>query len=261
MRKFKKLKEKRLKGKKNKKVLVFATVALLFFLFLSFIFFIFKLQSLKKFAYVSNKDGNVEIIIVDSQKDKYLKMLISKDFNLESSRNYGQYEIGNLWILGQKDGFKGKLIAETVTKNFSIPIFLWKDGRSSNLNLLQRLKSIIVQKELTEYDYVLKTVNTPDTVLVNFIDSEMEFVSPKLEMVDLTGSNSLAKNIVNILGVYGVKTTSYSKGYDENLDCEVSGFNQYLVDTVVKIFSCEKKEKDVNVDLRIRIGKVFADRF
>lgn len=254
-------KEKRIKNVKNKRILVFWLVLFLISALIFFVFLIFKIQTLKKFAYVNNSDGNVEVIVIDSQKDKYLKILIDKDFNVQSSRNYGQYKIGNLWVLGQKDGLRGKLVAETVTKNFAIPIYLWKDGRYSNLNLFQVIKSSIVQKQLFEYDYTLKTTNTPDGVLINFANSETELTSPKLEIVDLTGTNNLAENIVNILGVYGVKATSYSKGYDENLDCEIGGFNKTLVDVVSKIFSCQKKLDDGEADLRIRIGKAFADRF
>lgn len=260
-------KEKRIKSVKNKRIFVFWLVLSLISTLIFFVFLIFKIQTLKKFAYVNNNGGNVEVIVIDSQKDKYLKILIDKDFNVQSSRNYGQYKIGNLWVLGQKDGFKGKLVAETVTKNFAIPIYLWKDGRYSNLNLFQAIKSSIVQKQLFEYDFTLKNINTPDSVLINFASddsfllSETDVTLPKLEIVDLTGGSNLAENIVNILGVYGVKATSYSKGYDENLDCEIGGFNKTLVDVVSKIFSCQKKLDDGGADLRIRIGKAFVDRF
>ena len=250
--------EKRIK---NKRIFIYGLVTFLIFLFMLIVLMIFKMQTLEKFAYVNNSDGNVEVVVIDSTKDKYLKILIDKDFTVESSRNYGQYRIGNLWILGRKDGTYGKLVAETVTKNFAIPIYLWKDGRYSNLNLLQIIKSIFVKNQLFDYDYTLKTTNTPDSVLINFINSEADSSSSKLEIVDLTGSSNLAENIVNILGVYGVKATSYSKGYDENLDCEVSGSNRDLVDVVSKIFSCQKKSDNKETDLRIRIGKVFAGRF
>jgi hypothetical protein len=260
-------KEKRIKSAKNKRIFVFGFTFFLISALTFFIFLIFKIQTLKKFAYVNNNDNNVEVVVIDSLKDKYIKILIGKDFRVESSRNYGQYKIGNLWILGMKDGFRGKLVAETVTKNFAMPIYLWKDGRYSNLNLLQIIKSLIVQKQLFGYDYTLKTTNTPDSVLINFASddslllSETETVSAKLEIVDLTGSNNLAEIIVNILGVYGVKTTSYSKGYDKDLDCEVGGINKDLVEVVSKIFSCQKELDDGGVDLKIRIGKAFADRF
>ena len=259
-------KEKRIKNVKNKRILVFWLVLFLISALIFFVFLIFKIQTLKKFAYVNNSDGNVEVIVIDSQKDKYLKILIDKDFDVKASRNYGQYKVGNLWILGQKDGYRGKLVAETVTKNFAIPVYLWKDGRYSNLNLFQAIKSSIVQKQLFEYDYTLINTDTSNSVLINFAGddslllSETELSSPKLEIVDLTGSSNLAENIVNILGVYGVKATSYSKGYDENLDCEIGGFNKTLVDVVSKIFSCQKKLDDGEADLRIRIGKAFADR-
>lgn len=254
---------KKLQNSKLRKLkiigILFIFVFIILFGFLGFL--IFKVFTLEKFSYVNNDDGNVEIIIIDALKDKYTKSLINKDFIVESSRNYGQYEIGKLWILGQKDGTKGKLITETIAKNFSIPVYLWKDGKSSNLNLFQKIKSILVYSKLTEYDYTLKTTSTPDSFLVNFIDSKTELIFPKLELVDLTGSSHLAENLANILGIYGVKVISYFKGYDEGLDCEVSGVNKYLVKIVEQIFSCRKSHDDVNVDLRIRIGKVFAERF
>lgn len=258
-----KYKRKKIQNSKLKKFKILGV----FFIFLFIILFgflgflIFRVFTLEKFAYVNNKDGDVEIIIIDAPKDKYTKLLINKGFIVESSRNYGQYEIGKLWILGQKDGTKGKLVTETIIKNFSIPVYFWKDGKSSNLNLFQKIKSVLIYNKLTDYDYTLKTTNTPDSFLVNFIDSKTELSSPKLELVDLTGNSHLAENLVNILAIYGVKTTSYLKGYDEKLDCEVSGVNKYLVKIVEQIFSCQKSSSNVDVDLRIRIGKVFADRF
>lgn len=257
-KKYKLKKQKSLKANRLLNIIILLTVVISF---LILIFGFWKIQTLKKFAYVNNNDGNVEIIFIDALRDKYIKSLINKDFIVQSSRNYGQYEIGKLWILGQKDGTKGKLITETVTKNFSIPIYLWKDGKSSNLNLFQKIKSVLVYNKLTEYDYTFKTINTPDSFLVNFIDSKTELSYPKLELVDLTGSNHLAEKLANILAIYGIKITSYSKGYDKGLDCEVGGIDKDLVEIASKIFSCQKKLDDGGVDLKIRIGKIFAERF
>lgn len=241
--------------------LIMSFVFFLAFVFLAVIFF--KVSTLEKFIYVNNKDGNAEIIIVDSKKNNTTKIFIDKDFKLESTRNLGEYKLGSLWILGEKEKYQGKLLSETITKNFAIPIYLWKNEKYSNLNLYQKIKVyLITRRSKNDYDYSLTTKILKDTVLVNFTDPFVADNLPKVRIEDLTGGYGQVNIISKILNIIGFKTVDYFKGYDEKLDCEVIGKNKLYNKIVANIFTCEDKI-DLNKpwDLELRVGKIFADRF
>lgn len=252
---------RRYKHKKPKTIGVFFIfVFIVLFVILGFL--IFKVFALEKFVYVNNNNGNAEIIVVDPQRETTSKILIDKDFKLESSRNFGEYKLSSLWILGEKEKYQGKLVSETLVKNFLVPIYLWKDGRFSNLNLYQKIKIYWLKNRSNEYDYQITSKNLSSSILVNFVLSNAFVKLPKAEIEDLTGEKAIAEKISKVLEVLGFKTVDYSKGYDEQLDCEVVGKDKSYVDVIVNIFDCKGIiNKDQSIDLKIRIGKVFADRF
>lgn len=239
--------------------LAISLLSFLAFIFLAFIFF--KVSTLDKYAYVNNNDGNVEIFVIDSKQDKYTKILVNKDRIVDSSRNFGEYKIGNLWTLGQKNGYNGKLISETITKNLLIPISLWKNSKSTNLNIFQQIKSKFIEKRVKDYDYVLSSSQLPESIVTAFTDSEISEKEPNIKIMDLTGNVTSAEKITKILSVYGVKIMSFSKGLDNDLDCEVGGKMNKLVNIVAVNLSCAKIATDEEYDLVIRIGKVFSTRF
>lgn len=250
---------KKSKNQKQRSFIIF-TFVFLTFVFLAFIFF--KVATLEKFIYVNNKNGSAEIIISDPQKEAPIKILIDKDFVLESSRNMGEYKLSSLWILGQKEKIDGLLVTETIVKNFGLPIFLWKDGKSSNLNLYQKIKIFSNNFKSDNYDYLLTSKKPNNSILINFTLSDISSYLPKVQIVDLTGSKNIAEKISSTLEVLGFKTVDYSKGYDEELDCEIVGKTKKYTDLVGKIFNCQSVvEENQSIDLKIRIGKIFTNRY
>ncbi|HCR35608.1 hypothetical protein A2130_00785 [Candidatus Woesebacteria bacterium GWC2_33_12] len=228
--------------------------------FLTFLFF--KVKTLDKFTYINNKDGNAEIIVVDPLKDDLIKIFIDKNFNLESSRNFGEYKLASLWILGEKEKYNGKLVTETIVKNFNIPVYLWKDGDSTNLNLYQTIKVFWLFDKKNDYDYSLTSKTVKDSILINFVNPYVAQRMPKVRIENLTGENGVAEDVSKILEIIGFKTADYSKGYDEKLDCEVIGSNKNYNEIVSKIFNCQSFiDLNQTIDLKIRIGKSFSDRF
>jgi len=229
-------------------------VSIFIFLIVIFCFISYKVSSLEKFSYVNNKDGNAEIIVVDPQKDKIVKILIDKDFQLESSRSLGEYRLSSLWVLGQKEKYKGKLVSESIVKNFGIPIYLWKDGDLTNLNLYQRVKVLLLNTRNYNDDYLLNSKTPKDSILINFVHPYVA--------LNLTGKKGVTETVSKILETVGFKTVDYSRGYDDKLDCEVVGKNKKYNDIVSKIFDCTNiLDLNLYIDLKIRIGKSFSDRF
>lgn len=254
-RKFQNSKQKKLK-------IIKVYLVVMFVIIIGFLGFLtFRVITLEKFIYINNKDGNAEIIIVDPQKESPTKMFIDKNFLLKSSRNYGEYKLSNLWILSRKEKTKGRLVAETIVKNFSIPIYYWKDGKQTNLNIFQKLKIIFI-KNNNNYNFILESTSLSDNVLIYFIDNNLYSHGPyKMLMEDMTGDKEISYKLSKILETFGVKTTLFKKGYEKNLECQIGGEKQNLVKIVAKILTCEDIIESESFDLRIRVGKVFIDRF
>lgn len=230
-------------------------------------FLIFKVLTLEKFIYVNKVvDGSAEIIIVDPSKSKITKYLIPFDTELDSARGYGIYKISSLWSISEKDN-NGKLVPETITKNYSLPVYLWrncvkwKDNCKSNLNIFQKVK-IFFSKGIKISDEKINSTNITNSILIQFLNQEFIDLTPKIEVEDLTGSlNTLAK-VSKIIEVLGGKIVSNSKGYDTNLDCIIYGQQIKYVHIFSNIFNCEEQiDNKLRTDLKIRLGAKFAERF
>lgn len=256
----------------------------LFLILIIFILVFIKVGNLGKFIYLDNLNDDAQIVVVDPQKLKIIKILIPGDTQIIVSNGLGTYKLKSLWKLGEKEGFKGKLVVSSIKKTFLLPIYLWKDGIKTNLNLWQRIRVSLIDKKISNYDVtninlidinVLKQkeltdgtdgfiINSkiPESVSIYFTDIYLSENISKIELVDLTGNISVSENFSKILGVIGTKITSYTKGFDENLDCEVIGKDTKLVKVISDTFECKGIiEENLSVDIKIRLGKRFVDKF
>ncbi|EKE05861.1 MAG: hypothetical protein ACD_19C00176G0083 [uncultured bacterium] len=239
-------------------------IGLLFFLafvFLSFV--IFKVLTLDKFVYVNKTEvGDAEIIITDSRNDKIIKYLIPAETELVSTRGYGKYKLESLWILSQKDVIKGGLVAETITKNYALPIYLWKDGNDTNLTLFQRIKAFTLKRKTVKYDSEFKSFKLANSIIINFVEDEFTQITPKIEIEDLTGEQNLIEKISKIIEITGGKIYSNSKGYNKDLDCEISSKKAETSKIFIKLFNCRSKiDISISTDVKIILGAKFAERF
>ncbi len=249
--------------KSNRSIKIFF-VLLIFILLGYFVFLIFRVLTLDKFIYVNKVGvGDAEIIIVDPKADKTIRYLIPAENELDSARSYGNYKLGSLWTLSQKDENEGKLVAETITKNYSLPVFLWKNGKNSNLSLYQKISAFLSRNRFSEYDLKFdSSSNLPNYVFINFVEDQFVQTVPKIEVEDLTGDSTLAEKISKIIETTGGKITSNSKGYDKELDCKIVTKNSKIAKIYLQLFNCELiLDKNLNGDLKLSLGAKFAQRF
>jgi len=244
----------KIKGQKLKVKVIYIFVLILFLVFSFLIFIFFKVVTLEKFIYVNKaSDGSAEIIS-DSFKYK-----IPADTELESARRYGKYKLSSLWQLSEKDEVGGKLITETIVKNYSLPVFLWKDKNKSNLNIYQKIQVFFNGKK-KNIDFIISSSKIPSSILIQFVDPTFIEVTPKIDVYDLTGSLNTLDRVSKIIEVMGGKITSNSKGYDENLNCEILSNDLKLARIFANILDCKVLESDSST-LRIKLGAKFVDRF
>ncbi len=253
--------EKRLK--KNSSIflpVIILTIVLSMILTLIFIWY--KVYSLPKFSYVEKSPDNGSFVtIIDSKSDKSVRYKINPDKVLSSSRGLGEYKLESLWILSEKEGYKGSLVSESVTSNFLSPVYLWKNGKSSNLNIFQKIKVFLISKQNIAEEKVLNDFELSNSILINFVNNSIQESGSMVEIEDLTGNSNTVAKISSILGTLGTKVSGYTKGYDENLDCEVSGSDPSIVKEISKIFDCDINSDSDSPNIHIRIGAKFSDRF
>ncbi|MEK7472989.1 MAG: hypothetical protein AAB625_03040 [Patescibacteria group bacterium] len=255
MRRYNKIKKLR-----NNKIF-FSIFIFLLFIFLAIIFF--KISTLDKFIYVTKTSDNLtKIIVVDSKKDKNIIYKIPAGTLLKSSRGLGEYKIESLWILGKKENFEGKLVSESISSNYSIPLYLWKDGVKTNLNIFQRIKVFFNKYQNDNNDLEFVSFDLPSSILIDFINNDIQEAGLSVELNDLTGDQNVVKNVSSILGNLGTKISTYTKGYEEDFDCQIYGSNTKAVKIIANIFGCKISKEDVTTsDIKIKLGGKFADRF
>ncbi len=241
------------RSKKHKKKSWFIIFTLLVFVFLSFI--IFKVITVDEFIYVNKTEvGDAEII------GNTFKYKIPADTKLNSTRGYGEYKISSLWSLSEKDN-NGRLVPETIAKNYFLPVSYWKNKTKSNLNIYQKI-SVLFSKKDKNIVSEINSTKLPNSILIQFVNPEFEEVIPKIEVEDLTNSLNTLNKVSKIIEVAGGKITSNSKGYDADLDCEIYGKKIEIINIFSNIFSCDKKvDTTLTTDLKIRLGAKFSERF
>lgn len=254
-------------SKKSKKLAALVVAAILFLFALGALVLYLKFLNLQRFVYVEKlNDGSAAVRLIDSKQDKIYEVLIPADTELELSYSLGKYKVANAWILAQKEGYQGTLVSKTITKNYGIPVYLWKDGKASNLSSLQSLKVSLLNKGMVRMSiqsFTADTKSLPYYVLLNFVDPYMAEHNTKLEIEDQSGSYSVTNMLSPVVEAMGAKIVNYSKSDSQNNDyhCYVSGKDKYAVNLFKNVFSCQETTAVEDVDVKLKIGKSFVEKF
>lgn len=81
-----------------------------------------------KLAMVVGGEGeDVVVGVFDTQLERITSIVIPADTQVEVARQLGSWRIGSVWKLGENERLKGKLLAETLVKQFKLPVVAWAD--------------------------------------------------------------------------------------------------------------------------------------
>lgn len=84
----------------------------------------------------------------------------------------------------------------------------------------------------------------------------------KFYISDATGTAGFAQKVGEILETLGGKVVSIDRKIDTlDFDCEIAGNDPKIMNTISKLFSCNKTKDKTNFDLEVRLGTKFAKRF
>jgi len=84
-----------------------------------------------KLTLVTTQDSDVHVVVYDTEIEKITTIVIPGDTLVDVPRSLGSMRIKNVWQLGENEGIDGSLLAETVTKNFRIPVVVWAEEKAN----------------------------------------------------------------------------------------------------------------------------------
>lgn len=96
------------------------------------------------------KDGDVAVVVMDASSNEMTTLVVPGETEINMAMNYGALRIGNVWQFAKNEKLDGSLLAKTVTKNFSFPIFLWSDADGENfekINIPGIIKFVLFPKK------------------------------------------------------------------------------------------------------------------
>lgn len=119
--------------KKHRKIGLFGVfVAISLMILLSFSYFKFSKVNMwdsgNFLAVVSKGEADdINVMVFDPVISKIVTISIPGDTQVDVSRGLGVLRVKNVWQLGINEGLRGKLMAETVTRNFKLPLNSWTE--------------------------------------------------------------------------------------------------------------------------------------
>lgn len=108
---------------------------------------------------VSPSDKGVTVYVFSRAKEEMYRINIPANTEVKTAHDLGTWKIGNVWQLGLNEGLDGRLLADTVIKNFFFPVGIWTDSSFNKMiggNFWEILKSLFVRKTNLEVGDMVK---------------------------------------------------------------------------------------------------------
>ena len=141
-----KRKSKKKTNQRSKYLKIFIFLVLIFIL----VFFLKpnKFVGEDKFSIgIRGLDENIYLVLIDSKNEKITKIVVPNNTQVEVAGGYGRWKVGSVWELGYNEKLEGQLLADTLFKNFGIPVHSWGDYRLLEIfekNFIDIVKGIFV---------------------------------------------------------------------------------------------------------------------
>lgn len=121
-------KAQRAKGNKRRARVVYFFLAV--FLVLSVVFLQSKFwDDTSRLALVVNAAGGEHILlsVFDPEKSEITNIFIPRSTEVSVARALGTWQLGSVWELGKNENLDGRLLSETITYHFNLPVVAWAD--------------------------------------------------------------------------------------------------------------------------------------
>src|SRR3989344_2928386 len=91
---------------------------------------------------VNKTDGNIELLVFDPQLQEIAAITIPGNTQVEVAGGLGIWKLGSVWELGKQENVDGELLARTITKELSLPVFVWSESQAESLTTVNAVKLI-----------------------------------------------------------------------------------------------------------------------
>jgi hypothetical protein len=184
-------KYKRAKNQKKRIFILFVGTLVILLIFFLIRFFNTGVEwgGKEKINLVVNGKQDIVVTTLDPEKKEIIILKIPLNTEVEVARNLGRWKLESVWQLGKNEGIGGKLLAETVTRFFKLPVYLYIDSTDMSFlegNLLASLKilfyptdSNLSKKDLFRIVRFTTSVKNPDR---NVIDLKSRTILKKAKL-------------------------------------------------------------------------------
>ena len=103
-------------------------------------------DSKTKLSIVSENGQDIDVITFDPASNEINEVIIPGDTLVTVARNLGSWRLKSVWKLGENEGLGGKLMVETVSRYFKIPVYVWADEpviMFAEKNLYKIVKAVV----------------------------------------------------------------------------------------------------------------------
>lgn len=77
---------------------------------------------------INSPVGDIVVVVLDAKNEEMTKIIIPGSTELEVARQLGKWKARSVWKLGENEKLGGKLLRETIIKDFHFPILGFADG-------------------------------------------------------------------------------------------------------------------------------------
>lgn len=181
-----------------------------------------------KFAFASHsQNGDTGVTVLDPKTGEMTTLIIPGETEVDVAMNYGTLRLKNVWQLGINEKLDGALLAKTVTKNFSFPVFLWADSDGARLQKTGFSDSL-------KFVFFPQKTNIPFGDRISFALFALKTKNLDRTVIDLAKSQFLTKQRLSD-GINGYKLTGPVSGrltvYFSDNDMADKDFKVYVVDS------------------------------
>jgi len=265
--------------KKNYKLLV---IAILFLTVGLLGIFLLKTRSWvgdAKLTLVINSSKEIYVAVFDPVADDITAVKIPGSVEVDVARRLGKIRLASIWQLGIDEKLDGKLLAETVTKNFRIPIVAWADMEAlgfinkgnvikalyssykTNLTFSDKLRLFFFTlgvKEFKRTDLDLSQTSflkgkkladgemgyvvtdvMPQKLIVVASDNLVSRQDLKVILTNASGDSQLSEKVGIIVESLGTKIAAVDNLKEEDFDCVVKGKDIELDKRFALVLDCE----------------------
>jgi hypothetical protein len=242
-----------------------------------------------KFGLVLAGEEDIRVRVFDPKSETLTDILIPGETQVLVAGSLGSWKLESVWQLGLDEKKGGDLLARTVAKNFTFPVYAWMNQtnpRETNLKVGDRLKlawfklrvrqnqkSTIRLADFREFlrektlldgsrGYLIEG-KVPPNIAALFSDEEISNRNLKARIIIQASDEVATTTVAQIIEVIGPKVAAINEEAAGDFGCQVSSSEKKLEKLLSRIFACQEKVRPGKdgFTVEIRLGNQFARIF